>query len=130
MFSPPPMSACAKRRAPEGALPSSLCFRWTSSAPMRFYRCPRNEKQQIMTTPEQFQSLLEAPEGSHLEFKSATGKFHLEKLVDYCVAIANEGGGKVILGVSDRRPRKIVGTGAFAEPGPPGAGLHQRPGPR
>ena len=43
-------------------------------------------------TPEQFHSLLEAPEGSNLEFKSAAGGFHFEKLVDYCVAIANEGG--------------------------------------
>ena len=84
----------------------------------------------MTTTPEQFQSLLESPEGSHLEFKSATGGFHFEKLVDYCVAIANEGGGKIILGVSDRRPRKIVGTGAFAEPGRAEAGLHQRLGHR
>ncbi|OGA29365.1 MAG: transcriptional regulator [Betaproteobacteria bacterium RIFCSPLOWO2_02_FULL_65_24] len=84
----------------------------------------------MTTTPEQFQSLLEAPEGSHLEFKRATSGFHFEKLVDYCVAIANEGGGKVILGVSDRRPRKIVGSGAFAEPGRAEAGLHQRLGHR
>ncbi len=83
-----------------------------------------------MTTPEQFQVLLETPEGSHIEFKSATGGFHFDKLVDYCVAIANEGGGKIILGVTDRRPRQVIGTEAFAAPGRTEAGLHQRLGHR
>ena len=78
------------------------------------------------TTPEQFQAWLDAPEASHFEFKSASGGFHFEKLVDYCVAIANEGGGKIILGVTDRRPRDVIGTSAFAEPGRTEAGLHQR----
>ena len=41
-----------------------------------------------------------------------------DKLVNYCVALANEGGGKIILGVTDERPRSVVGTTAFAEPGP------------
>lgn len=78
------------------------------------------------TTPEQFQAWLDAPEASRFEFKSASGGFHFEKLVDYCVAIANEGGGKIILGVTDRRPRDVIGTSAFAEPGRTEAGLHQR----
>ncbi|HEY3790069.1 MAG TPA: ATP-binding protein, partial [Urbifossiella sp.] len=42
------------------------------------------------------------------------------------VALANEGGGKIILGVTDRRPRQVVGTEAFAEPGRTEAGLFQR----
>jgi len=42
------------------------------------------------------------------------------------VALANEGGGKIILGVTDRRPRHIVGTAAFAEPGRTEAGLHDQ----
>lgn len=83
-----------------------------------------------MTTPEQFQSWLEAPEGKHLEFKSATGGFSFDKLVDYCVALANEGGGAIILGVTDRRPRQVVGTQAFREPGRTEAGLYQRLGHR
>ncbi len=29
--------------------------------------------------------------------------------VKYCVALANEGGGHFILGVTDKRPRKIIG---------------------
>lgn len=78
------------------------------------------------TNREQLQRWLDAPEGTNLEFKEARKSFHFEKLVEYCVALANEGGGKIIFGVSDRRPRRIVGTAAFAEPGRTEAGLHDR----
>ena len=71
---------------------------------------------------------LKAPEGACLEFKEAKGGFHFEKLVEYVVALANTGGGKVILGVTDRRPRQIVGTQAFPEPGRTEAGLFDRLG--
>jgi ATP-dependent DNA helicase RecG len=80
----------------------------------------------MQTTAEQLHRWLAEPEGIHLEFKEAKQNFHFEKLVEYCVAIANEGGGKIILGVTDRRPRRIVGTAAFAEPGRTEAGLHER----
>jgi hypothetical protein len=53
---------------------------------------PVSEIRCLMTTPEQFQVWLETPEGGPLEFKSARMGFHFDKLVDYCVAIANEGG--------------------------------------
>ena len=79
-----------------------------------------------MTTPEQFQSYLEAAEGARFEFKQAKGGYHFEEVVRYCVALANEGGGKILLGVSDRRPRRVVGTAAFAEPGRTEAGLFER----
>lgn len=69
---------------------------------------------------------LAEPEGTRIEFKSARNNFHFEKLVDYCVALANEGGGVMILGVSDERPRIIVGTQAFLEPGRTEAGLYDR----
>lgn len=69
---------------------------------------------------------LSEPEGERLEFKEARRNYHFEKLVDYCVALANEGGGRIVLGVSDRRPRRIVGTQAFAEPGRTVAGLMER----
>lgn len=82
------------------------------------------------TTPAQLLELLAAPEGTRIEFKSATGGYHFDKLVEYCVAIANEGGGKIVLGVSDERPRTVVGTSAFAEPGRTEAGLHERLGHR
>jgi ATP-dependent DNA helicase RecG len=65
-------------------------------------------------------------ENEHLEFKEAKTNFHFEKLVEYCVALANEGGGKMILGVTDRRPRKVVGTLAFSEPPRTQAGLLER----
>ena len=78
------------------------------------------------TTPEQLQQWLTEPEGTRLEFKEAKTNYHFDKLVDYCVALANEGGGKIVLGVSDRRPRVIVGSAAFEEPGRTEAGLHQR----
>jgi ATP-dependent DNA helicase RecG len=68
------------------------------------------------TTIEQLQDWIAEPEGHNLEFKEAKRNFHFEKLVEYCVALANEGGGKMILGVTDRRPRRIVGTTVFAEP--------------
>ncbi|HVN70632.1 MAG TPA: ATP-binding protein, partial [Desulfomonilia bacterium] len=56
----------------------------------------------------------------------AKQNFHFERLVEYCVALANEGGGKIIFGVTDKRPRSIVGTAAFAEPGRTEAGLYDR----
>lgn len=80
----------------------------------------------MTTTAAEFQSYLDAPEGGQLEFKSATGSFHFEELVKYSVALANEGGGKIILGVTDRRPRTVVGTKAFTEPGRTAAGLFDR----
>ena len=78
------------------------------------------------TTFEQLMQWLAEPEGVRLEFKEAKNRYDFDKLVDYCVALANEGGGKIILGVTDRRPRQIVGTAAFDEPGRTEAGLHQR----
>jgi ATP-dependent DNA helicase RecG len=84
----------------------------------------------MSTTAEQFAAMLAAPEGTRIEFKSASGGFHFDKLAEYCVAIANEGGGQIVLGVTDRRPRTVVGTAAFAEPGRTEAGLHERLGHR
>jgi len=79
-----------------------------------------------MTTLEQLRQLLDEPEGVRLELKEAKHNFHFEKLLEYCVALANEGGGKIIFGVTDRRPRRIVGTSAFSEPGRTEAGIHER----
>lgn len=63
---------------------------------------------------------------ARLEFKEAKQNYHFEKLLEYCVALANEGGGRIIFGVTDNRPRRIVGTAAFAEPGRTEAGIHDR----
>jgi len=75
-----------------------------------------------VTTPEEFAALLAAPEGARLECKAARGGFHFEELVKYVVALANEGGGSVVLGAEDNRPRRVVGTTAFPSPGAPRRG--------
>jgi len=64
---------------------------------------------------DQIQQLLKAQEGERYEFKEAKNNFPFDRLAKYCCALANEGGGKVILGVSDQRPREVVGTHAFAQ---------------
>jgi len=64
---------------------------------------------------ETLQAMLDAHEDEHLEFKEAKNQFNSEKLVQYCVALANEGGGKLLLGVTDTRPRKVVGSQAFPD---------------
>ena len=56
-------------------------------------------------------------ESQNLEFKQATSQYDTQKLFRYCVAIANEGGGQLILGVTDAPPREVVGTAAFHNPG-------------
>lgn len=61
--------------------------------------------------------LLEAHENEHLEFKEAKQQYDTTKLMRYCVALANEGGGHLVLGVSDKRPRQVVGTQAFQNRG-------------
>jgi len=80
----------------------------------------------VPITHDELRRLLEAPEGSRFEFKEAKQRYDFDKLVDYCVALANEGGGKIILGATDRRPRQICGTAAFAEPGRTEGGLYDR----
>ncbi|MGA7498724.1 MAG: ATP-binding protein [Isosphaeraceae bacterium] len=80
-----------------------------------------------MTVPkQQLQEWLSAKEDEHLEFKEAKANFHFDKLVKYCAALANEGGGSIILGVTDKPPRRVVGSTAFAELGRTKAGLIDR----
>lgn len=77
-------------------------------------------------TMEQLSTWMKSSEDEHLEFKEAKKHFDFEKLVRYCVALANEGGGKIILGVSDKKPRKVVGTRAFSNIERTKAGLIER----
>jgi ATP-dependent DNA helicase RecG len=58
---------------------------------------------------------LEEPEHT-CEFKEARDSYPLERLREYCVGIANTGGGKLVLGVTDKKPRKVVGSNAFLNP--------------
>ena len=69
------------------------------------------------TTLKELEQWMQAPrETEVLEFKAARISYNGEKLIDYCVAIANEGGGKLILGITDSLPRKVVGTSAINNP--------------
>lgn len=77
-------------------------------------------------TPQNVDEILNEPEGENLEFKEARNRYDFEKLTQYCVALANEGGGKIILGVTDSRPRQVVGSNAFRQPERTRAGLNQR----
>lgn len=67
-------------------------------------------------TPAQFESLLEQREDERLEFKEAKQNIDSGDILDYCVALANGGGGKLVLGVSDSRPRQVVGTSVCRDP--------------
>ena len=55
-------------------------------------------------------------EHQNLEFKEAKNQYDFRKLCGYCVAIANENGGILLLGIADKLPRSIVGTQAFPNP--------------
>jgi ATP-dependent DNA helicase RecG len=71
----------------------------------------------MSTTPEQIDIWRASPsEHQQLEFKEAKTQFDNRKLYKYCVAIANEGGGHMLLGISDVPPRKVVGSAAFNNP--------------
>lgn len=72
------------------------------------------------------EEILNKTENEHLECKEAKNRYDFEKLVKYCCALANEGGGKFILGITDRPPRQIVGTKAFQAFEKTKAGLAER----
>lgn len=68
----------------------------------------------MSTTSEQIDLWRKSPsENQRLEFKEAKTQFDTRKLNEYCVALANEGGGFLLLGIADKPPRQIVGTQAF-----------------
>ncbi|HCK83327.1 MAG TPA: transcriptional regulator [Hyphomonadaceae bacterium] len=54
-------------------------------------------------------------EDEGLEFKHAATSFNKEKLCEYVSAFANSGGGSLVLGVSDARPRQLLGTQALPD---------------
>lgn len=69
----------------------------------------------MSTTLDELQRWMTAPrEQEHLEFKEAKNQYDTTKLYRYCVALANEGGGKLVLGVTDKPPRSVVGSKAFS----------------
>src|SRR5689334_20874730 len=69
------------------------------------------------TTLDELSRWISAPrESENLEFKEAKNQYDNTKLFRHCVALANEGGGKLILGVTDVFPRQVIGTNAFNVP--------------
>lgn len=71
----------------------------------------------MATTIQQIDSWRAArSEHQRLEFKEAKTQFDNRKLYKYCVALANEGGGHLLLGIEDAPPRRVVGTVAFNDP--------------
>jgi ATP-dependent DNA helicase RecG len=66
-----------------------------------------------MTTVAELDKLIQQDENEHVEFKKAEHQYSLDKLKEYVMALANEGGGKLILGVAPVKPRIVVGTAAF-----------------
>ena len=60
----------------------------------------------MSTTPQQIDLWRQAAsEHQRLEFKEAKHQFDTRKLNEYCVALANEGGGVLLLGIADKPPR-------------------------
>ncbi|MCC5849703.1 MAG: putative DNA binding domain-containing protein [Verrucomicrobia bacterium] len=60
--------------------------------------------------PPRLQQILDGLEDENCEFKEWKTKDDFDGLTKYTCALANEGGGKMVIGVSDKRPRRIVGT--------------------
>ena len=60
--------------------------------------------------------LLNAKEGEEIQFKEAKQRFDYSEAEKICCALANCGGGKLIFGITDKRPRKVVGSAAFDQP--------------
>jgi ATP-dependent DNA helicase RecG len=71
----------------------------------------------MTTAAQQIDLWRQAPsEHQRLEFKEAKTQFDNRTLYKYCVAIANEGGGVLLLGIANKPPRPVVGTKAFRDP--------------
>jgi len=62
------------------------------------------------------EELLEAKEGESIQFKEAKNRFDSGEAARCCCALANCGGGKLVFGITDKRPRQVVGSSAFDQP--------------
>ena len=69
-----------------------------------------------MSYVDNIQDLLEAKEGERVQFKEAKNRFDFEEAAKCCCALANNGGGKLVFGITDKRPRSVVGSLAFSQP--------------
>ncbi|MFH1236354.1 MAG: RNA-binding domain-containing protein, partial [Parcubacteria group bacterium] len=64
-----------------------------------------------MTTILELDNLLTRTESEHEELKAAPSSFRLDEICNYCAALANEGGGRLYLGVNN--DRNVVGTQCY-----------------
>ena len=62
------------------------------------------------------EDLLTAKEGEQTQFKEAKRRFDSDEAAQICCALANCGGGMFVLGITDKRPRKVIGSEAFDQP--------------
>lgn len=67
-------------------------------------------------------------EARGIEFKAARNTFDTEKLLNYCTAIANTGGGVLVLGVTNDPPREACGTSTLQNPRQAELLIHQKLG--
>jgi ATP-dependent DNA helicase RecG len=65
---------------------------------------------------ETIEELLNAKEGEAYQFKEWKTKDNFGEAKKICCALSNGGGGKFVMGISDKRPREIVGSTAFPQP--------------
>ncbi len=69
-----------------------------------------------MQSPITIKELLEVKEGEQFQFKEAKNRFDVNEAVRCCCALANCGGGRLVFGITDKRPRQVVGSAAFEQP--------------
>lgn len=70
----------------------------------------------MINNPVTIEELLNAKEGERYQFKEAKNRFDSGEAARCCCALANCGGGKLVFGITDKRPRKVVGSAAFEQP--------------
>lgn len=87
---------------------SGTAYRWWALGPLTGYDLG-------MITYETLAEWLVSPEGERLEFKEARRSFSYREVHEYLVALANEGGGHLVLGVANAIPRTVVGTDALRD---------------
>jgi len=68
-----------------------------------------------MITIELINKWLNMEEDEHVEFKEAKNQIDSRELAEYCIALANEGGGHLVLGISRQRPRQLVSSNAIKD---------------
>ena len=64
----------------------------------------------MLFNPVTIKELLEEKEGEQIQFKEAKRRFDSNEAARCCCALANCGGGKLVFGISDQRPRRVVGS--------------------